>query len=335
MKANGGGAVDRSIRPPLWAPVLTAALWIAGMRPRGTREASALRFADRSGAKDAAPRGWLDVWRRVLKRVSHERVVLVAAGVTFYSLLALFPGIAALVALYGLVADPATIAQQADKLGFLLPAGAIEVIHGEIARITAQHPANLGLTFVVSIAFSLWSANGGVKALFEALDVVYREEETRSFVRFTATSLAFVLGGMALTIIAITGVVAVPIALRHIGLPPLGKSIIAIARWPILYAVVAVAIAVVYRFGPDRKHPRWRWITWGSATAAFAWLVTSLAFSWYTENFGSYNKTYGSLGAVIGFMTWIWLSSIVFLVGAELDSVLERSTRIGQPPIAS
>ena len=143
----------------------------------------------------------------------------------------------------------------------------------------------------------MWSANGGVKALFEALDVVYRVAETRSFVRFTATSLAFVLGGIALTIIAIAGVVAVPIALRYIGLPAFGKSLISIARWPILYAVVAAAIAVVYRFGPDRKHPHWRWITWGSALAAFAWIAASVAFSWYTENFGSYNKTYGSKNA--------------------------------------
>ena len=310
--------------------MLTAALWIAGARSRGARAIPPARSADRPDEERAASRHWLDVARRVMKRVSHERVILVAAGVTFYSLLALFPGIAALVSLYGLAADPATIARQVDNLAFLLPGGAIQVIYEEIARIAAQPAARLGFTFLVSIAISLWSANGGVKALFEALDVVYRVDETRSFVRFTATSLAFVLGGIALTIIAIAGVVAVPIALRYIGLPAFGKSLISIARWPILYAVVAAAIAVVYRFGPDRKHPHWRWITWGSALAAFAWIAASVAFSWYTENFGSYNKTYGSLGAVIGFMTWIWLSSIIFLVGAEVDSVLERHTRKAQ-----
>ena len=271
-------------------------------------------------------RNWIDVVRIVFKRVSRQRVVLVAAGVTFYSLLAIFPGIAALVALYGLVADPATIAQTVDTLTFLLPGGALEVIQDEIARITAQPSSTLGLTFLVSLGLSLWTANGGMKSLFEALDVVYLERETRGFLGVTAVSLGFVVGGIVFSIIAIAGVVALPIALRHIGIPPLGKSIISIARWPILYIVVAMAIAVVYRFGPDRKKAHWRWISWGSAFASFAWLTTSLAFSWYTENFGSYNKTYGSLGAVIGFMTWIWLSTIVILVGAEIDSVLERQT---------
>ena len=320
----------RSKRLPAWAPALTAGLLISGFGARTPQETPPVEDAATRGQERTAgrkePRRLLSVIRIVARRVDRQRVVLVAAGVTFYSLLALFPGIAALVTLYGLVADPVTISQQIDKLTFLLPGGATEIIHDEIARITAQPRSTLGLTLAVSLAFSLWSANGGMKSLFEALDVVYLEKETRGFFGVTAVSLAFVVGGIVFVIIAITGVVAVPIALHYLGIPPLGKSIISIARWPILFIVVAIAIAFVYRFGPDRKAPRWRWISWGSATAAFAWIATSLAFSWYTENFGSYNKTYGSLGAVIGFMTWIWLSTIVFLIGAEIDSVVERGT---------
>jgi len=314
-----------------WPPVITAALLLIGFRSasvsddRSTNPQAAASLPA-SESHHAPSRGLIDFIRIVARRVDRQRVVLVAAGVTFYSLLALFPGIAALVTLYSLVADPVTIGLQLDKLAFLLPGGAIEIIHDEIARITAQPTATLGLTLAGSLAFSLWSANGGMKALFEALDVVYLEKDTRGFLGVTAVSLAFVVGGIVFAIVAIAGVVAVPIALHHLGIPPLGKSIISIARWPILFVIVAIAIAFVYRFGPDRKHPRWRWVSWGSASAALAWIATSVAFSWYTENFGSYNKTYGSLGAVIGFMTWIWLSTIVFLIGAEIDSVLDERT---------
>ena len=261
------------------------------------------------------------------RRVERQRLVLVAAGVTFYSLLALFPGIAALVALYGLVADPATISEHFDRLIGFLPSGALDVIHDDITRITAQPRAALGLTFLGSLALSLWSAEGGIKALFEALDVVYAETDTRGFIGMTVVALAFVVGGIVFVLIAMAGVVAVPIVLRHIGMPPLGKSIVSFARWPILFVIAAMMMAFTYRFGADRKNARWRWISWGSATAAVAWLAMSVLFSWYTEHFGSYNKTYGSLGAVVGFMTWIWLSAIVFLIGAEIDAVLARRDR--------
>ena len=267
----------------------------------------------------------MDVVRRVATGISKQRIVLVAAGVTFYALLAIFPAIAALVALYGLVADPATVVEHVEKLSGLLPGGAVDVLRDQIARIAAQPRDTLGLAFVAGLAVSLWSANGGVKALFDALNVVYVERETRGFIRVTAVSLAFVVGGILFLLLAVGAVVAVPVALHYIGIPPLGKSIIAIGRWPILFVIVALVVALIYRFGPDRTNPEWRWITWGSAFAAIAWLATSVLFSWYAGNFGKYNETYGSLGAVIGFMTWIWLSALVILTGAEIDSVLERT----------
>ena len=262
------------------------------------------------------PRDWKDVIRRVAKGISRQRIVLVAAGVTFYALLAIFPALAALVALYGLVADPAAVIEHIEKLSGLLPGGAVDVIRDQIARIAAKPRSTLGLAFAAGLVVSLWSANGGVKALFDALNVVYVEKEKRGFVRVTAVSLAFVVGGILFVLLAVGAVVAVPIALRHLGIPPLGKSLISIGRWPILFAIVALVVALVYRFGPDRTNPRWRWISWGSASAAIAWLAVSALFSWYAANFGNYNETYGSLGAVIGFMTWIWLSAIVILTGA-------------------
>jgi membrane protein len=180
------------------------------------------------------------------------------------------------------------------------------------------------VTVVVGLAASLWSANGGVKALFDALNVVYGADEKRGFVELNAVSLGFVIGGIAFVLLAIAGMVALPIVFDHLGLEHQTKLIASIVRWPALLAVVAVMLALIYRFGPDRSDPRWRWITSGSALAALAWLIASIGFSWYAENFGSFNKTYGSLGAVIGFMMWIWISAIVILMGAEVDSVMEQ-----------
>ena len=311
-------------RRAAWGPLVTLGLLVAGVRPRPpTRERS--RPLDPAATK-SPPAKWKDILQRIAKGISEQRILLVAAGVTFYSLLAIFPAIAALVALYGLVADPATVSEQVTKLAGVLPGGAVDVLRAEIDRIASQPRGTLGGAFVIGLVVSLWSANGGVKALFDALNVVYVEKETRGFVRVIAVSMAFVVGGIVFMLLAMTAVVAVPIALNYIGLPPLGKSIISLARWPILLVIVALVIALIYRFGPNRTDPRWRWITWGSAFAAVAWLVMSVLFSWYAANFGNYNKTYGSLGAVIGFMTWIWLSIVVILVGAETDSVLERST---------
>ena len=314
-------------RPAAWAPLVTLGLLVAGFRPRphgrGTSERSPLR--DEAAAKSASA-NWKNILRRIANAISEQRILLVAAGVTFYSLLAIFPAVAALVALYGLIADPATISDQVATLAGVLPGGAVDVLRAEVDRIASQPRGTLGGAFVIGLVVSLWSANGGVKALFDALNVVYVEKETRGFVRVTAVSMAFVVGGILFVVVAMTAVVAVPIALDHIGIPSIGKSIISIARWPILLVIVALVIALIYRFGPHRTNPRWRWITWGSAFAAVAWLVMSVLFSWYAANFASYNKTYGSLGAVIGFMTWIWLSIVVILVGAETDSVLERTT---------
>jgi membrane protein len=185
----------------------------------------------------------------------------------------------------------------------------------------------LGLAFLVSLAIALWSANAGMKALFDALNIVYDAKETRGLIKLNAVSLAFTGGALIVLVLAIGAVVVLPVALQYIGLGSFAEWIIKLARWPALYVLVVLALAVIYRFGPDREHAQWHWITWGSAIAALVWIVVSILFSWYAGNFGSYNKTYGSLGAVIGFMTWIWISSMVILGGAEIDAIMERLDR--------
>src|SRR6266567_1621310 len=271
-------------------------------------------------------RGWKDILLRIWKNIGKDRVIVVAAGVTFYSILALFPAIAALVALYGLFADPATIASHLDSIAGLVPGGAIEVIRDQITRVASQGGTTLGLTFVVGLLASLWSANAGMKSLFDALNLVYNESEKRSFVWLNVISLTFTVLAIVFALVAIGVIVVVPTVLNFIGLAGATEMLVKIARWPALFIVVSLALAFIYRYGPSREKPRWRWITWGSAVAAVSWLVVSILFSWYAENLGSYNKTYGSLGAIIAFMFWIWLSIIVVSIGGEINAETEHQT---------
>jgi len=271
-------------------------------------------------------REWKDILLRVYARLSRDRVVLVAAGIAFYSILALFPAIAAIVALYGLFADPSSIAAHLDSFAGVLPEGAIEVVKQEIGRVAAQGNSTLGFTFIVGLAVSIWSANAGMKSLFDGLNVVYEEEEKRGLIHLNLVSLAFTVGAILFLIGSMAAIVVLPLLLDHLGLTQSTDIVVRIGRWPVMLLAVAVALSVVYRYGASRDLPRWRWITWGSAFASILWLAASVLFSWYAANFGSYNKTYGSLGAIIGFMVWIWLSTIIILVGAEIDAEMEHQT---------
>jgi membrane protein len=165
-----------------------------------------------------------------------------------------------------------------------------------------------------------------MKSIFDTLNIVYSEREKRSFISLNVISIAFTAAGIAFVLVALGAMVALPPALDYLGLSNANELIAKVARWPVLFMVISLALAFIYRFGPSREEPQWHWITWGSAFAALAWLVASILFAWYTQNFGNYNRTYGSLGAVIGLMTWIWVSAIVILIGAELDAEMEHQT---------
>jgi membrane protein len=270
--------------------------------------------------------GWRDILWRIYQNVSEHRILAIAAGVTFYALLAIFPGIAALVALYGLFADPSAISKHLTDLSGVLPGGATDVIGDQLQRLSHQGSARLGFAFLLSLLISIWSANAGVKALFDALNVVNGEREKRSFLRLNAISLAFTCGALLFLLLALAALVVLPLIIDYLGLTDAGKWLVELGKWPVLLLAVALAVAMMYRYGPSREKAQWRWLTWGSAFAAIAWLVVSVLFSWYAANFGSYNKTYGSLGAVVGLMTWMWLSSIVILLGAEFDAEMEHQT---------
>ncbi|MGX1167032.1 membrane protein [Bradyrhizobium sp. USDA 372] len=287
--------------------------------------------ADDRGRQATSPteipaKGWKDILLRVYSNTSKHRVLALAAGMTYYSILAIFPAIAAFVAVYGFFSDPMTIGKHLDQLGGFLPGGAVDVAREQLTRVASKGSNTLGITFLVGLATSLWSANAAVKSLFDTLNIVHGEDEKRGFFKLNAVTLSFTIGGIILMVAALGSIVAVPVALDYLGLSKTGDLLLRIGRWPAMFVVLTLALALIYRYGPSREAAQWRWVTWGSAIAALLWLAVSGLFSWYAASFGKFNETYGSLGAVIGFMTWLWISAIVVLLGAEIDAEMEHQT---------
>ncbi|MGM4890799.1 YihY/virulence factor BrkB family protein [Tardiphaga sp. 862_B3_N4_1] len=273
-------------------------------------------------------RGWKDVLWRTYEQINEDRLLAIAAGVVFFGLLAVFPAITALVSCYGLFADASTISDNLQTLALMLPDGSFQIVQDQIARVLANGQAKLGLTFLFGLMLALWSANAGVKAVIDALNVVYGEREKRSFIKLNMLSLAFTTGAIAALLLMVSAVVALPLTLDRIGLATDSKTIISLSRWPLLLLVVVLALGILYRFGPSRPGARWEWLSIGTLVAALLWLAGSALLSWYLSNFGNYSATYGSLGAAIGLMMWMWMSAIIVLCGAELNSEIEHQTAV-------
>jgi membrane protein len=282
------------------------------------------RYAD--APSEIPARGWWDIAKRVAVQFADHRIMTEAAGITFYVLLSLFPALAALISIYGLFADPNTVSQQLSALNGLVPGGGMQLISDQAHALASKGGGALGFGLLVGLATSLWSSNQAMKSLFDALNVVYDEREKRGYIRRTAISLGFTAGTLVFLVIAMAAVVALPVALGFLGLGGTTDLLLRLLRWPVLLVMVSVFLAFVYRYGPSRARARWRWVSWGGVLAAVLWVLASAGFSWYVASFGSYNKTYGSLGAVIGFMTWIWISAMVVLIGGELDAEMEHQT---------
>jgi membrane protein len=272
---------------------------------------------------DIPPKGWWLIIKRTAVQASENDLLSQAAAVTFYGLLGIFPAVTAMVSLYGLLADPQAIADHLDALSGIIPGGGMDIIEDQVKHLVDSPPAKLGVGALIGLATAIWSANQGSKAFFSALNVVYGEKERRSFIVLTAQSLAFTVGAMIFILLALLAVIGIPIILSFIGLTSDTTELLALTRWPLILVVTVFFLACLYRFGPSRAKPKWRWVTWGSVLSALAWVGLSAGFSWYVEHFGNYNKTYGSLGAAIGFMTWIWLSTTVMLIGAQLNAETE------------
>ena len=283
------------------------------------------------GRRAAAPweipwRGWKDIFWRVYASVGDNRLLAVAAGVVFYSILAIFPAVAAFVSLYGLIADASTIDAHLSIASGILPTGAVDLLHEQITKLASRSDEKLSLGFLIGLGVALWSANAGMKAIIDALNVVYDEKEKRSFVKLNLVSLLFTLIAIASLMVALSAIVVVPIIFSVLGLSTLRSFAIAALRWPLLLILATLALAAIYRYGPSRREARWQWLSVGSAAAAIGWLISSALFSWYIANYGAYNATYGSLGAAVGMMMWMWISAIVILLGGEVNAEIEHQT---------
>ena len=300
--------------------------------PDSEREIDRSRAAERGRGRQATSpwripwRGWKDILWRAYEKMNDNRLLAVAAGVVFYTLLALFPAVTAFVSLYGLVADASTIDRHLSLAAGILPSGAVDILHEQLTRLTSSRTSALSFGFVFGLLFALWSANSGTKAVIDGLNVAYGEAEKRSFICLNLISLVFTLGAFLSLTLAVGAVVVAPIVLAHLGLGGVADTIVRILRWPALVAFVIIGLAILYRYGPSRREARWTWLSVGSAAAAVGWLVTSALFSWYIANFGTYDATYGSLGAAIGMMMWMWISMIVVLLGAQLNAEIEHQT---------
>jgi membrane protein len=271
-------------------------------------------------------RGWYDILWRTYREMNSDRLLSIAGGVSFFVLLAIFPAVTALVSAYGLFFNTSTITDNLSLLNDVVPDNVLSIVHEQTSRIASNSGRALSVGFVVGIVASLWSAMSGVKAIIDALNVIYEQKEGRNILKLNLVALVFTLAGFAAFLLAIAAIVVLPLILSPIGLGSMTETLTRIARWPVLLVVLLIGLAVLYRYGPDRRAARWQWVSVGSVFAAATWIVASFLFSWYLTSFANYNATYGSLGAVVGLMIWLWISTIVVLLGAELNAEIEHQT---------
>jgi membrane protein len=269
-------------------------------------------------------KGWRDIVWRVYRESGNDRIAFLAGGVTFNVLLALAPAVGVFVSLYGLISDVETVSRQLDQLAAFVPRDVLSIVGEQMTRLATQRPADLSIAFVLSLLLSLWTASLGIRVLVDALNVTYEEKERRPYLLRIATIYGFTFAAL-LFMAAVTAVmVAAPLALDEIGA---GELLIPL-RWLALYGLVAGAFAILYRYGPSRRPAQWRWVAVGAMFAAAAWMGGSLGYSWYVNNVARFQVTYGSLGAIVGFLVWIWFSVIAVLLGAEINAEVEHQTAL-------
>lgn len=282
---------------------------------------------DRRNERDAAAPGWWSIVRRVKNDIAANNLSMIAAGAAFFGLLALFPALAAGVALYGLFTDPATVAAHSAQLAGFAPEEARMLLDQQLQRVTAAADRSLGVGAVVALLLALWSAAKGVKSLMSALDIVYREPETRGFFKLNGTAVLLTLAMLLVVPLSLATVAVLPAVVDRLPLPEFVATAARWLRWPLIAAIAVGAIAALYRFGPAHRQPPRTWPWRGAIVATVLWLVASALFSWYVSSFGSYNETYGSVAAMAVLMMWFWLSAFAVLIGGEVNAETEPRLR--------
>jgi len=301
-------------------------LGASGRQP-ATRAAESGRGREARDPRDIPPSGWKDIAWRCWSEISDNNLFLVAGGVTYGVLLALFPGLAALVSLYGLALDPGDIERQMSAVSGVLPEQTQQMLATELHQLASTSNGALGFSAIVGLVLALWSASRGMSGMITALDIAYEQKETRSFVRFNLIALGLTLAMMVGGVVAITLVAGLPIVIDALGLGGFAKWLLLVLEWPLLVAFMVFGLAVLYRYGPDRDEAQWRWVSPGAIVAALLWVAGSILFTVYVANFSSYDKTYGTLGGAVILLTWLYLCAIAVLFGAMINAQSERQTR--------
>lgn len=271
--------------------------------------------------------GWKAIALRVKDEISDNNVSIVSAGVAFYGFLAIFPAIGALVSIYGLAMDPQRIQKQLQQISSVMPAQALEIIEAQLESLVSTSGTALGWSMAFGIILSIWSANKGIKSLFTGVDIAYDLKNTRGFLRQNALTLLFTFAAIILVILSMTVIVVFPAIVSYLGLPSGVEDLINYGRWVILAGIVVLFLAYIYRYAPAKKTPKLKWVIPGALLATFLWLIASWGFSFYVKNFGSYGEVYGSISAVVVLLLWLFLTSFIILIGAELNSETEKYAR--------
>jgi membrane protein len=275
---------------------------------------------------DIPARGWVQIVKRAWAENNADQMPIIGAGVAFFAFLAVFPALIATISLYGLVASPEQVASQIDSLSAQLPEEASSLIGDQLTAITQNSGGALTFSLIVSILAALWSAAGGTGNLISAVNIAYDEVETRSFVKRKALALGLTLGAIVFVLLTFGLIAVVPVVLDSLPLGVFGTVLAQVVRWVLLLGVIAGSLAVLYRVAPDRDAPKMRWVSLGSLVVTVIWAVVSLLFSFYVDNFGSYDKTYGAIAGVIVLMLWLYLTCYLVLLGAEINSETEHQT---------
>lgn len=271
-------------------------------------------------------KGLYDVAWRVVHEILKDRVAFVAAGVTFYVLLALFPALGAIVALYGLLIDPVDIADHLRTLAYVLPPGAFDILATQLLTLVHMRDATLSLTFFIGLTIALWSARNGALALFDAMNVAYQEVEKRGYFRLNLVAIVFTLCAIVAIVLMIGIAAALPTVLRVTSFDPTNETMILLTGRSLVVIAALIGSAVIYRVGPSRQPAKFRWLTWGSVFTTATWVAMSLGYAWYLDNLANYAASYGALGGLVGFLIWLWLSVALLIVGAEINAELEHQT---------
>jgi membrane protein len=276
---------------------------------------------------DIPAAGWKQVLIRTYKESDRDHVSIIAAGVAFYAFLAFVPLLGALVLVYGLVAEPSSVVQHIRAMTAVMPADAAKIIGEQLLTVSQAAAGKKGLGLLIALLLSIYGAMRGSSAIITALNVVYNVDETRGFVRTTLVAVALTLGAVFALLTAILGI-SVLASIEHL-LPssaPALHAVLKILFWIAAAAVISLLIALIYRHAPDRPKAKWQWLSPGAIVATLLWVAATLGFGFYVANVGNYNATYGSLGAIVVFLTWLYLTAYILLMGGELNAELEKQT---------